>query len=125
MYFRHLNSNYDGEVWDINGPTFLTSTFKRVCQTNEINQMNRSRCDSISVYPSSVFYPIGFKAKHYLFEKSEINNALDIVKNSVGIHLWNRLTSQIKLKVKDETAYNILAKEHCPRVYRSCGEDFN
>lgn len=47
-----------------------------------------------------------------------------MLEDSVIAHFWNKFSITRKVKVGDGSAYDQLAKKHCPKVYAAVGEFF-
>lgn len=49
---------------------------------------------------------------------------MEMTKESVAIHVWNKHSFKQKLKVGTKVAYGIIAEKNCPKVYSASGEYF-
>jgi lactosylceramide 4-alpha-galactosyltransferase len=86
--------------------------------------MTREQCAGFAVLQPSVFYEISYTDWRQLFVESLSSVTLKMVEGSYGVHMWNKMSSQEKITVGSKTAYGLLAQEHCPRVYWTCGPEF-
>lgn len=86
--------------------------------------MTREHCRGFKVYPPSGFYAIPWQNWHWFFDLNLSERALDMTKDSIAIHVWNKHSFKERVKVGSRVAYGIVAEKHCPRVYLSAGKYF-
>jgi lactosylceramide 4-alpha-galactosyltransferase len=86
--------------------------------------MTRKECSGFTVLPQIVFYAIPFPSWREFFDETRSNEVMKEVQFSYGVHVWNKLSSQMKITVGSKQAYGLLAQTHCPRVYSNCGPTF-
>ncbi|XP_013100115.1 lactosylceramide 4-alpha-galactosyltransferase [Stomoxys calcitrans] len=121
-----LQRNFDGSNWGNNGPGVITRVIKRVCQTTNIRVMqDTKRCMGFKVFPIEAFYAIPWMEWSHFFEAEMLDKTMARMKNSFVAHVWNKhsIKRQIQTDAKP-CAYSVLAKKHCPRVYKAAGEYF-
>lgn len=96
-------------------------------------------CFEFHVLSEMFFYPIHYSDWIRYFDVAKTTDVLKLVKQSVAIHFWNKLSKK-QLIVKnskdrisdqmygenafDETALGIIAKANCPLAYGSSGDTF-
>lgn len=76
-------------------------------------------CDNFNVLPISECYEIGYKQWESFLDPYEAKDVLERTKASTFVHLWNKFTSDFRLRVNSKAAYVTLAKEFCPIVFSS------
>lgn len=86
--------------------------------------MTPKQCLGFKVYPPNGFYAVPWKDWAYFFDTDKLNKALEMTKDSIVIHVWNKHSIKRQLKVGTKAAYGIIANKNCPKVYHSCGEYF-
>lgn len=117
--------NFNGNIWNTNGPMVITNTLRsKFCNTQFTYLMNQENCHGFRVYRPDAFYAIYADTLNYFFEEKFLDICLQKTKNSLVIHLWNKLSASITLSKNTTTCYGFLANRHCPRVYRSSGGIF-
>lgn len=121
---RDLKRNFKGNVWGNNGPGVITRILQKLCDTKYARDMTPIRCNGFKVFPPSAFYPIGYKNWTKYFETSDINETMEIIKNSKAIHVWNKFSHERQIKVGSQVPYSIIAQKYCPKVYNNCGTIF-
>lgn len=140
---REFYTRFDGKVWANNGPgkfnwlpfsffithkcLFLgaiTRVLRTICHVNDLSEMTPEKCSGFQVYPPRKFYPIPWWNWELYFDTDKFNKTIDMIKDSIIIHLWNKLSKNRKLKVNTKAVYGVVADMYCPKVYRSCGEYF-
>ncbi|XP_055305820.1 lactosylceramide 4-alpha-galactosyltransferase-like isoform X2 [Sitodiplosis mosellana] len=146
ILMKDVCNNFDPNMWGSTGPQAITRTLQKVCNVTKIGDMKPEICSDFNVLPRSFFYPIHYSSWKSYFDVNLTNVALDITKNSVVIHVWNKLSKQqtilkdfknetlvkmygekMKRKIEHpfgETAYGLIAKKNCPRAYSSSGDLF-
>lgn len=86
--------------------------------------MDRERCHGFKVFPTKAFYAIEWRKWNYFTEPEYLEEALNMIKDSFIVHVWNKFSIQKIIEVGDKVAYGVLANEYCPQVYRNCGKYF-
>lgn len=119
--FKH---SFNGEDWGNNGPGVITRILQEICQTKFPALMKRERCGGFKVYPPNAFYAIPWPKWSWFFDPKLTNKTLELTKDSIVIHVWNKHSINKKVKVGSNVAYGLIADTYCPNVYRSCGEYF-
>lgn len=114
---------FNGKIWATNGPLLVTRVLQRVCNTTLSKEMTHERC-GFQVLPINTFYAIYYPSFALFFDPKAAENVFSQVKDSILIHVWNKLSFQSKLKKGSGAAYGLLAELHCNKVYNNCGEDF-
>lgn len=78
-----------------------------------------------NVLSPSSFYPISWKNWSLYFDPEKIHVALDMIKSSYAIHVWNKFSKDsIISKSHSEVLYSMIAKKFCPNVFRESGDHF-
>lgn len=124
FYCSNFLNNFNGNVWGHNGPGVITRVMKQMCHVKTTDQMTTDRCNGVTVYPSSAFYAVTWQRWRKFFMAKYTNQIAEMTKDSFAVHLWNRLSADLKVKVGSRIPYDVLAESHCPRVYKSFGEFF-
>lgn len=96
----------------------------KICKTKSSQAMTRAQCKGFKVYPPSDLYAIHWSRWQMFFEESALKKTLELTKDSIAIHVWNKLSIERKVRVGSKVAYGVIAEKYCPKVYHSCGEYF-
>lgn len=126
MYRENING-YKPHEWATNGPGTLTRVLRKICRINDIYSMKPEYCWGFKVFGPETFYAIYYPIWRHFFETNPtvVNSTLDKIKNSISIHVWNKLSkNEIIDKNKPKTAYGIVAEKNCPKVFESTGRYF-
>lgn len=124
-FFSDLARNFNGTVWAANGPFLVTRNLRRFCNVSEVASISRERCGGqLTVHPPDVFYRIRYPRHEWFFEPERTDAVMTAVKDDILVHVWNKATGGIPLKVDGTTAYVKLAHEFCPNVIKVCDEFF-
>lgn len=100
----------------------LTRVLMRICRRNHVADLQPNFCWGFKVFPPNAFFPIARDAWRFYFDTTPaiVYKTLDIVKNSIAVHLWNEyLTQELVDRFKAKTAYGILAERNCPNVFKT------
>ncbi|XP_052865868.1 lactosylceramide 4-alpha-galactosyltransferase-like [Anopheles cruzii] len=124
MCVRDLLANFNGKDWGNNGPGVITRVLQKYCHARTTVHMTRERCKHFTVHPIKAFYAIGFDDFKQFFEESFLEQALSTLNQSIVVHVWNKFSKSHPVVVGSRVAYGVLADQHCPKVYRSCGKVF-
>lgn len=107
-----LNSiakRYDKDVFHCIGPSLLKEIYSQLCHTSE--------CLGVTMYPVKFAYPVPWKDWEKYFDPKLTPSILETSKEGNAVHFWNYLSSQRVVRTSDGSAYDVLAKKHCPTVY--------
>lgn len=121
---RDFITNFKGHDWGNNGPGVITRVLHQICRTKNPAHMTREQCGGFKAYPPNEFYAVPWRQWRKFFDPKYTNATLEMTKDSLAIHVWNKKSINEKLKVGSNVAYGIVAARHCPKVYQSCGEYF-
>lgn len=86
--------------------------------------MSKDQCLGFMVFPPSGFYAVPWPKWHYFFDPEKLEKTLEMTKDSIVIHVWNKHSFKRKLKVGTKCGYGVIADKNCPKVYHSSGEYF-
>ncbi len=86
--------------------------------------MTRERCHGFMALKRSYVYAVYYTSWKYFFDENYTNYVLNVTNDSIAVHLWNKLSAAKMIRVGSNTAYGLLARDYCPRVYGSCGDYF-
>lgn len=121
---QEFMNTYNETIYAYNGPGLLTRFSQRICYTTATKEMTRDNCFDFEVLPTKTFYPIGYKAYGPLFNETQLETTMNLVKESYAMHAWNGLIGQSRLKVGTKAAIGVMAEQNCPKVYATCGSEF-
>ncbi|XP_076285843.1 lactosylceramide 4-alpha-galactosyltransferase-like [Lasioglossum baleicum] len=124
LCIQDLKANYRGNIWGNNGPGVITRTLQKLCSTKLVREMTTTRCQGFKVFSPSTFYPIHFRKWRKYFETKDKNATMKMLENSIAIHVWNKLSKSKPVHVNSNVPYAIIARQHCPRVFKNCGDTF-
>lgn len=119
-----LRDHYNPNDWGSNGPGVITRLLYKTCGVKNTTQMSRERCKGFKVYEPAAFYAIYWRKWQYFFDPVFTKVALNMLKESKMIHVWNNFSKNTILKVGANVAYGKYAEMYCPKVYSNCGLNF-
>lgn len=105
-------------------PGVITRVLRSICHVEMPPKMTPEQCLGFKVYSPQGFYAIPWPKWEMFFDPKKLNRTLELTKDSIVIHVWNKHSIKRKVKVNSKVAYGVVADANCPRVYRSCGEYF-
>ena len=82
------------------------------------------RCDDFRVLSHSEFFPIPWQDWELFFQESTSKQVMDKIKDSFGVHLWNKLSKNTAVNAGSQQPYSLMAARACPRLYAVCGGNF-
>ena len=137
---------YRRDSWGHNGPSLITRVLKKLCQVENlasvtasdiddadasIDEKNRIKCKGFLILPSHTFYPIIWQEWQKYFntrqkENENLWNETTVLKQSVAIHIWNKMSSKEKAQksLKGRQLFTQLAFSQCPVTYQFAPETF-
>ncbi|XP_065085833.1 lactosylceramide 4-alpha-galactosyltransferase-like [Ochlerotatus camptorhynchus] len=120
-----LAQHFDGKQWAANGPFMVTRNLQTFCNTTDITKMAREQCGGqLTVYPPDWFYRIRYPRHAWFFYPEHSDEVMNSTKDDVLVHMWNKATSGIQLKINSTAAYIQLANQFCPNVLMQTAENF-
>lgn len=97
----------------------LTRVVARICRTMDRKVWTRQKCQGLKLQPKELFYPISWPNYRMYFEPEDLDEALETMKDSSIIHVWNDRSSKIWNKIGTKNAYQVTAERKCPLIYGS------
>lgn len=86
--------------------------------------MVRERCRGFKVYPPSGFYAVPWQNWRWFFDQHLAERTLNLTKDSIVIHVWNKHSINRRVRVGSHVAYGLAAEKNCPKVYAASGMYF-
>lgn len=86
--------------------------------------MTAQQCQGFNVLPESKCYAIGYPSWNQFFNPQDSEYVLKMLNDCLIAHVWNKFSITRNVTVGDGCAYDVLAKNYCPKVYSVCGEYF-
>jgi hypothetical protein len=74
--------------------------------------------------PDKEFFPIPYQKWALFFDESTSDNTMEVIKDSFGVHVWNKLSKNSNIIVGSKQPYSLIAAKACPRMYSVAGHDF-
>ncbi|XP_017151951.1 lactosylceramide 4-alpha-galactosyltransferase-like [Drosophila miranda] len=123
---RDFQQNFNGSIWAYNGPGVITRVAQQLCGTDYIALMqdDRKGCMGLKVYGRGAFCPVHSRQWRDLFEPEKLEETMARTKYSYVVHVWNKQSKKVPIKVGSSSAYAKLAEQNCPRAYHAAGEYF-
>lgn len=109
---RRFAQRFRGDGWSSNGATLLAHVLRRVCNGSDLME-----CRVFSVLRRDELYAVHYGIWWVLFEPRLAAEVMELVRESRAVHFWNRLSGGKAVVVGSGSAYELLAKEFCPKVY--------
>ena len=105
---QEFRDNYRRDLWGHNGPLLITRVLKKSCP-------DLRNCTIFSVLPAESFYPISYTAWRKYFAEEPLS--LFQWEESIGAHVWNKLSRTTTVIKNSRQAYVQLAQKNCPRIF--------
>ena len=87
----------------------------------QIAQLSTEKCGGFRILSNGQFFPIPFYTWRLFFDESASQHVIGEIKDSFGVHLWNRLSKNTAVNAGSQQAYSLMAARACPRMYAACG----
>ncbi|XP_069685755.1 lactosylceramide 4-alpha-galactosyltransferase-like [Periplaneta americana] len=116
--------DFDGGSWNHNGPDLITKVLKQVCGVDKVEKMSPETCRGFKILSTEVFTPIFYYQWKMLFRSTEIQEVMDLMNLSYGVHMWNFLSNEGNVNLLIQQLYGLLASHHCPLVYSNSDISF-
>jgi len=104
-------------------PTVLSTSLNAlVCL--QIAQLSTERCGGFRILSHREFFPIPYYSWRLFFNEFKSQQVMDEIKDSFGVHLWNKLSKNTAVNAGSQQSYSLMAERACPRMYAACGGYF-
>ncbi|XP_050426489.1 lactosylceramide 4-alpha-galactosyltransferase-like isoform X2 [Adelges cooleyi] len=110
-------NNYRGNDWGYNGPGVITRALQKICNTENISEMTKDKCQGFTVYDQDTFCPVSWKDWYSYFNSNTSAEVMKKINNSIGIHVWNNHSKNTVVKVGSTQPYGLIAQKYCPNVF--------
>lgn len=120
-------NHYDPNAWSNAGPGSITRVLKQICHRNRVPDLEPEYCWGFKVFPPKTFYAIHWRKWEMFFDANPdvINAVMNMTKDSVAIHLWNRLSVKKQVvKSEPKIVYGFVAENNCPKAFEASGPYF-
>ena len=87
----------------------------------QIAQLSTERCGGFRTLSHKEFFPIPFHSWRLFFDESTSQRVMEEIKDSFGVHLWNKLSKNTTVNAGSQQPYSLMAAKACPRMYAVCG----
>lgn len=108
--------NYDPYDFVYNGPGIFTENIKKYCDVEDTSKVSGAGC-GINILPPEAAFPIPWERWEDYFVKSSTTNISALFNSSYMIHVWNKESSELKLKLGINSLYELAIKQYCPLAY--------
>lgn len=119
MIIHDLADHFNGQLWDDSSVRVLTRAIVKLCGSDLMWEINPKRCKGFKVHPVETFYGVSYSERDFLMDPRYEKLAMEMVHNSVGVHAWNKVTANQKLRKTSNAALVQIAKKYCPMTFES------
>lgn len=104
----------------------MTNLMKELCGTNNVTSMysNDANCKNFKVFPPESFGPIPWYQWEMFFDSSRLQFVRAIIKDSMAVHFWNKMSKKQLVKVTSNQPYADIASKYCPIVFSTVIDTF-
>ncbi|KAG5679439.1 hypothetical protein PVAND_009006 [Polypedilum vanderplanki] len=118
-------TNFDEKAWGYNGPQSISRVTTKWCKKLNTNKLKKKKnCNGFNIHPKKFCFPILPTYYEKIFQRNYTKVLTKRSKDAITVHMWNKLTKNIKIFKKEKNLYTTLAKNFCPRVYRAIDSEF-
>ncbi|XP_069807914.1 lactosylceramide 4-alpha-galactosyltransferase [Dendropsophus ebraccatus] len=110
LCMKDFVDTYNYWLYGHQGPQLLTRVYKRWCGTRRLR--DKSSCRGVNVLPKENFYPVDWQDWKKFFEVIEPKEMKRLLRNSYGVHLWNKKSQGQRLE--EGTFLEHLQLKYCP-----------
>jgi hypothetical protein len=123
-FLEELIKTFDGNQWAHNGQGLITRVVRKHCNNLAVNTLLTLGCSDVQVFPKNKFFAIEWDSNSKMFDENKLDELMNIWKQSSGVHLWNYVSSNQKIKVNSKQPISVIARENCPLVVRNVWLEF-
>ncbi|XP_072915144.1 lactosylceramide 4-alpha-galactosyltransferase-like [Hemitrygon akajei] len=111
--------HYNGWIWGHQGPQLVTRILKKWCQKNSVTKIQQ--CKGVKMLNPEAFYPIRWQDWKKYFEVVSHSEAEELLKNSYGVHIWNKKSHGTRFQIGSKVMIDQLSSVYCPLTYKMMG----
>ncbi|XP_063591316.1 lactosylceramide 4-alpha-galactosyltransferase-like [Penaeus indicus] len=119
MEYHRLN--FKTNVWHTNGPGTATATARRLCETENLNELLHRKCAALTLLPLKKLQFYRFDSWKRYFEPKAGSDFLKEHSEAYILHLYNKLSKKEPVRVGSRSIYDSTAREVCPVTYAAAG----
>lgn len=117
MILKDLTKNFDGQTWSDSSVGVLTRNVVQWCKGDNITGEPVQICSGLKIIGSEAFYAVQWEDYGAMFDEGSLNITMNWISKSVGVHLWNYSTKDLKINKDKKVFLNELARKYCPATY--------
>ncbi|CAN2391895.1 globoside biosynthetic process [Pristimantis euphronides] len=110
LCMKDFVDTYNYWVYGHQGPQLLTRVYKRWCGTRRLR--DKKSCRGVNILPKESFYPVDWQDWKKYFEVVEVKEMKTLLRNSYGVHLWNKKSQGTHAEAGSFLEH--LQLEYCP-----------
>lgn len=125
IFLKDLVLNFDGALYSKNGPHLVTRVVKNICNVKINTEITSTRhCQGFHVLEQNLCYPIEYEKWEDLLTVKNSYSVMKKVEKSLVVHFWNKFSKNKKVDVRSNVPYAQLARKSCPKLIKTCDENF-
>lgn len=104
----------------------MTRILLKFCQVDNVSQLiAMENCNGFRLLRPRSFYPIHYRQWTDLFADLKIKNISLLDDPSViGVHVWNSMSTVMKIRKTSNQLYVDIARSSCPRIFETFPNEF-
>ncbi|XP_040291953.1 lactosylceramide 4-alpha-galactosyltransferase [Bufo bufo] len=110
LCMRDFVNTYNYWLYGHQGPQLLTRVYKRWCGIHRLR--DKKSCRGVNILPKEAFYPVDWQDWKKYFEVIDPKEMKMLLRNSYGVHLWNKKSQGRHLE--NGSFLEHLQLKHCP-----------
>ncbi|XP_032585116.1 lactosylceramide 4-alpha-galactosyltransferase isoform X2 [Drosophila mojavensis] len=126
LFLQQYQKYFNGNDYVQNGPTLVTAVLLKYCGTSLMKAIEggRKSCKGFRLFNTTAFYSIPWPEWRHFTEPRYLEETMARTKDSLMIHMWNKLSRGERIKVGSNAAYVKYSEKNCPRTYEAAGGYF-
>lgn len=113
---RRYADEYRAGEWAFNGPALLTRVLRTSGRCGDRGPWRCRPDGGAVVQNTSVYFAVPYPRWRWLLEPQRGAEVMRLVRDSVAVHMWNKLSAGTPVRMGEGSAYERLAREFCPVV---------
>ncbi|XP_069980990.1 lactosylceramide 4-alpha-galactosyltransferase-like [Penaeus vannamei] len=104
-------------TWVVNGPGAATAIAKKVCGTEDLNEILLHHCANVTLRPLKEMQLFGWPDWNNYFQDNKGERFAEEHQDAFIVHLYNKLSQKTPIRIGNKGIYDEIAKAHCPITY--------
>ncbi|XP_047474377.1 lactosylceramide 4-alpha-galactosyltransferase-like isoform X1 [Penaeus chinensis] len=116
---EYLKKNFKVATWVVNGPGAATAIAKKMCGTEDLNEVYLNHCSNVTLRPLREMQLFRWPYWNNYFKDNQGEHFAEEHQDAYIVHLYNKLSKKTAVPIGNKGIYDEIARAHCPVTYEA------